>query len=150
MERVLVDSSWNLGGAAGGPRDTATRADERAGSSEARAAERAEAMSARLESRAAARAAQAQARDAARRTRSEAAAALAERDPHRAAAERKRGSGRRDVVRQDRNVSGYATLVDGERIRTLAARGASVAGLAAVFGLGEDEIARVLVANAEG
>ncbi|WP_277980839.1 hypothetical protein [Sphingomonas phyllosphaerae] len=145
----MVDSSWNLGGAAGGRRDAATRADERAGSSEARAAERAEAMSARLESRAATRAAQAQEREAARRTRSDAAAALAERDPHRAAAERKRGSGRRDVVRQDRDVSGYATLVDGERIRTLAARGASVAGLAAVFGLSEDEIARVLVANTE-
>lgn len=149
MERTLVDSSWNIGGAAGERRDARTRADERARSSEARAAARAEAMTARLESRAAAREAQAQEREAARRSRREAAAALAERDPHRAAAERKRGSGRRDVVRQDRDVSRYATLVDGERIRTLASRGASVAGLAAVFGLGEDEIERVLAAAAE-
>ncbi|WP_258047782.1 hypothetical protein [Sphingomonas citri] len=145
----MVDSSWNHGGVAGQRREVATSADERARSSEARAAARAEAMTARLESRAAAREAQAQEREAARRSRREAAAALAERDPHRAAAERKRGSGRRDVVRQDRDVSGYATLVDGERIRTLAARGASVAGLAAVFGLGEDEIARVLAAAEE-
>ena len=151
MEQSLVDSSWNRSGAAAGGerRDARTRADERARLSEARAAARAEAITARLESRAAAREAQAQEREAARRSRREAAAALAERDPHRAAAERKRGSGRRDVVRQDRDVSGYATLVDSERIRTLAARGASAAGLAAVFGISEDEIARVLAAAAE-
>nr|WP_246616866.1 hypothetical protein [Sphingomonas yunnanensis] len=138
-----------MGGAGGERRDAATSADERAGSSEARAAARADAMTARLETRAAAREAQAQEREAARRSRRKTATALAERDPHRAAAERKRGSGRRDVVRQDRDVSGYATLVDSERIRTLAARGASLAGLAAVFGLAEDEVARVLAADAE-
>ncbi|MBW6528805.1 hypothetical protein KZ813_18345, partial [Sphingomonas sp. RHCKR7] len=123
------------------------RAEERARSSEARAAGRAESTAARLEARAAARAAQAQERETARRSRREAAAALAERDPHRAAAERHRGSGRRDVVRQDRDISGYATVVDAERIRTLAARGASVAGLAAVFGLAAEEIERVLAAD---
>jgi hypothetical protein len=151
LEWNVVDSSWGVSAdpTVGTSRDAATRADERVRSSEARAAARAAAMAARLESRAAAREAQAQEREGVRRSRREAAVALAERDPHRAAAERKRGSGRRDVVRQDRDISGYATVVDAERIRTLAARGASIDGLVAVFGVTADEIERVLAANRE-
>jgi hypothetical protein len=38
-------------------------------------------------------------------------------------------------------------VVDEDRIRALAGRGASITGLAAAFGIGEDEVRRVLSAG---
>lgn len=107
-------------------------------------AARTDATVARLEARAAAREAQAREREAMRQSRRQADAALAESDPHRAAAARHRGSGRRDIVREQRDTSGYAIVVDVERIRALARRGAAPTSLAAVFGVPIDEIVRVL------
>lgn len=98
----------------------------------------------RLEARAAVRAEQARARDEARAERRRADAELAERDPHRAAAQRRRGSGRKDIVREDRDTSGYAMVVDRERVRALARRGASSASLAAAFQVPEEEIVALL------
>jgi hypothetical protein len=108
------------------------------------AAPRPDATFARLEARAAAREGQAREREAMRQSRREANAALAEADPHRAAAARHRGSGRRDIVREQRDTSGYAMVVDAEKIRALARRGASTTSLAAVFDVPIDEIMRVL------
>ncbi len=98
----------------------------------------------RLEARAAAREAQAREREAARQARRQADAELAARDPHRAAAQRRRGSGRKDIVREQRDTSGYAVVVDRERVRALARRGASPASLAAAFESSIEEIARLL------
>lgn len=98
----------------------------------------------RLEARAAEREASAQAREQARDQRRAEIAELGAKDPHAAAAQRRRVSGRKDVVREQRDTRSYAVVVDEGRIRTLAQRGASVAGLAAVFGLPAAEIERVL------
>ncbi|TCP30645.1 hypothetical protein [Sphingomonas sp. BK235] len=125
----MVDSSWGQPpaprGEIGAPRGE--RAAERARTAAERIAARATATGERLAARAAARAREAE-----------------ERERARAAAQRHRGSGRRDVVREQRDTSGYAMVVDAARIRALAERGASVAGLAAVFGRAEEEIRRVL------
>lgn len=101
----------------------------------------------RLDARAAARAEQAREREAAREARRKADAELAERDPHRAAAQRRRGSGRKDIVREQRDTSGYAMVVDRERVRALAQRGASPASLAAAFQLPVEEIVALLHAD---
>jgi hypothetical protein len=108
----------------------------------------AEGLLTRIDARAAARQAAAQEREQLRETRRTELAALAEKDPHAAAASRPRGSGRKDVVREQRDTTGYAVVVDEDRIRLLAGRGASVAALAATFGLTADEIERVLNAAA--
>lgn len=102
----------------------------------------------RIDARAAAREAAAQEREQARESRRSELAALAVKDPHAAAASRPRGSGRKDVVREQRDTTGYAIVVDEDRIRLLARRGASTAALAATFGLTADEIERVLNAAA--
>ena len=52
-----------------------------------------------------------------------------------------------DIVREQRDTTGYALVKDAARIRTLAERGASVDGLARVFGLPEDEIERILATS---
>lgn len=103
-------------------------------------------MAQRQEERIARREADLQANEEARARRREQEEQLAATDPHTAAAQRRRGSGRRDVVREQRDTTGYAMVVDGERIRTLAARGASVASLSAVLGMSEDEVQRALAA----
>jgi hypothetical protein len=71
-------------------------------------------------------------------------AALRARDPHAAAAQRQRGSGRKDIVREDRDTTSYRMVTDHARIRTLAARGASAESLADVLGLPIDEVRQVL------
>ena len=101
-------------------------------------------MAERLETRARAREAQAAERERIRRERREAEARLAQSDPHTAAALRRRGSGRKDIVREQRDTTGYAMVVNAERIRKLAARGASVASLSAVLGLSTQEIENAL------
>jgi hypothetical protein len=144
----MVDKSW--GGDTSATfriRTNATpeqRAAERARAREQRASERAGAMSDRLEARSAAREAEMAQREQARTERREAEARLAEGDPHAAAAQRRRGSGRKDIVREDRDTSGYATVANGGRIRELVKRGASVASLAEVLGLTVEDIERAL------
>ena len=140
----MVDKSWGVGNTTGfRVRSNATideRAAERAKAREARAAERSEAMTQRLEARAVNRAADTSANEQARIERRKAEVAAAARDPHAAAAMRHRSSGRNDVVREQRDTRSYATVVDIGRIRELARRGASVAGLAGAFGISEQEI----------
>ncbi len=48
---------------------------------------------------------------------------------------------------EERDTRGYRTVVDEDRIRTLAKRGASVAGLAGAFGLSVAEVEAVLAAG---
>lgn len=98
----------------------------------------------RLEARAAEREAQAREREAVRQARRQADVELTATDPHRAAAQRHRGSGRRDIVREQRDTTSYTMIVDADRIRTLARRGASPSSLASVFNLSVEEIADVL------
>ena len=140
----MVDKSWGVGGSTSfRVRSNATideRAAERAKAREARAAERSEAMTQRLEARAVNRAADTSANEQARIERRKAEVATAARDPHAAAAMRHRSSGRNDVVREQRDTRSYATVVDIGRIRELARRGASVAGLAGAFGISEQEV----------
>jgi hypothetical protein len=125
--------------------DTHTdRAAARARAREARAAERADGMTQRLEERAVSREAEVAAREVARATRRQSEQQAAAADPHAAAAERHRSSGRKDVVREERDTRSYKTVVDERRIRELAHRGASVSGLAAAFGISTDEVERVL------
>ena len=140
----MVDKSWGVGGSTGfRVRSNATideRAAERAKAREARAAERSEAMTQRLQARAVNRAADTSANEQAKIERRKAEVAAAARDPHAAAAMRHRSSGRNDVVREQRDTRSYATVVDIGRIRELARRGASVAGLAGAFGISEQEV----------
>ena len=93
-----------------------------------------------LEQRAAERAAAREARRAEEQK-------LAEGDPHAAAAQRRRGSGRKDVVREQRDTRGYTTVVDVARMRELAKRGASVTGLAGAFGVSVEEVEAALAAT---
>ena len=102
-------------------------------------------MAARLEARAKAREAEAAERERIRQERREAEAKLAQSDPHTAAAQRRRGSGRKDIVREQRDTSGYTMVVDAARIRKLADRGASVESLATVLGVSVQEIKDALI-----
>ena len=144
----MVDKSWSNAGTTGfrirtndSPKE---REAERARAREERARARGDTMAERLEARARAREEQAAERERIRQERRDAEAKLALSDPHKAAAQRRRGSGRKDIVREQRDTSNYAMIVDAGRIRMLAARGASVASLAAVFSLTEDQIAEAL------
>ncbi|MBB4155333.1 hypothetical protein GGQ80_003253 [Sphingomonas jinjuensis] len=109
-----------------------------------RASGGAEGLLTRIDARAAAREAAAVEREQQREARRTELAALAEKDPHAAAASRQRGSGRKDVVREQRDTTGYSVVVDEDRIRLLARRGASLAALAATFGLTGDAIEGIL------
>lgn len=149
--RTVVDESWGVSAPPGlgvrrndGPAD---RAAERARAREIRARERADAMALRLAARAAGRDTDLAAREEERIARREQERLAATGDPHAAAAARRRSSGRKDVVREHRDTRAYATVVDEDRIRALAGRGASITGLAAAFGIGEDEVRRVLSAG---
>lgn len=144
----MADKSW---GASPSPpfrirsnESAGDRAAARAAAREARAGDRDAAMAARQEERAARRTADTTAREAAREQRRTEEERHAAADPHGAAARRHRGSGRKDVVREQRDTRGYATVVDAERIRTLAKRGASVTGLAGAFGVPVETIEAVL------
>lgn len=150
----MVDDSWGVTPPKGGLRirtndSLEDRAAARALARAARAGEREALMASRLEARAASRERDIAAREAERAARREAETAAAARDPHAAAAKRHRGSGRKDVVREQRDTRGYTTVVDEGRIRALAKRGASVGGLAATFGITEGEIRTILAAEAE-
>ena len=157
----MVDKSWGAGPSApvtttSGFRvrsnDTLSeRAAARAKAREDRLRERDAVMAQRLEARAADREADTAARERARVERREAeiaaaAAAAHAPDPHAAAANRHRGSGRKDVVREQRDTRAYTTIVDGGRMRELARRGASVSGLAGAFAVSEEEVRRILEA----
>jgi hypothetical protein len=146
--RSVVDKSWGEAAGSGFKVRTNQSPDERAaGRAQARAAratEKVDGLAARLDARAAARDAVAREREEARQSRREAEAALAASDPHKAAAQRRRGSGRKDIVREQRDTSGYTMVVDADRIRTLAKRGATVAGLAAAFSRSVEEIEQML------
>ncbi|OWK30030.1 hypothetical protein [Sphingomonas dokdonensis] len=147
----MVDKSW------GGPPlsnvrvrtndSLEERAARRARERENRAQSRDTGMAERLEARAKAREAGAAERERIRQERREAEAKLAQSDPHTAAAQRRRGSGRKDIVREERDTTGYAMVVDPARIRTLADRGASVDSLAAVLGLSVQEIKDALASG---
>ena len=65
-----------------------------------------------------------------------------------AAPSRPRRSGRKDVVREQRDTRAYRTVIDVDRMRALAARGASVTGLAGAFGISVEEVERLLSAAA--
>lgn len=147
----MVDKSWGVPGASDlrvrTNRSPAERADDRARARDARIATRDDGLAARLEARAAQREAEKVAREAARTARREEEQRLAASDPHKAALQRRRGSGRKDIVREDRDTTGYAMVVDAQRIRTLAARGASVESLAAVFNMPVAEIERALAGS---
>lgn len=144
----MVDKSWGVSSSPSfrvrtnaGPDD---RAAERAKAREVRAKERAETMTQRLEARATSREAEVTAREQARIERREHDRQSASGDPHAAAANRRRPSGRKDVIREQRDTRSYATLVDAGRIRELARRGASITGLAGAFGITPDEVRSVL------
>jgi hypothetical protein len=149
--RHLVDKSWGVGPTTPfrvrSNASPGARATERAQARAARAAERITDTERRLEARAGTREAEAAAREQARTARREAEQQAAARDPHSREARTPRGSGRKDVVREQRDTRGYTTLVDADRIRTLAKRGASITGLAGAFGISEDEVAAVLAAG---
>ncbi len=105
---------------------------------------RADATTQRLEARAASRDADVALREQARADRRAQEEQRAAADPHAAAAARHRSSGRKDVVREQRDTRSYTTLVDAERIRELARRGASLTGLAGAFGLTAADVQAIL------
>ncbi|WP_454279322.1 hypothetical protein [Sphingomonas sp. Marseille-Q8236] len=149
----MVDDSWGVTPPKGGLRirtndSLEDRAAARARAREARAGDRASAMTARIEARAAFRERETAAREADRTARREAEMVAAAKDPHAVAAKRHRTSGRKDVVREQRDTRGYATVVDEGRIRELAKRGASLSGLAGAFGITEDAIQDILASEA--
>lgn len=101
----------------------------------------------RLEARAASRDAETATREQARVDRRVEEERQAAADPHAAAASRHRSSGRKDVVREQRDTRSYKTLVDADRIRELARRGASLTGLAGAFGLTAADVQAILDAT---
>lgn len=56
----------------------------------------------------------------------------------------KTGGDDRGVVQRPRDTRGYRTVVDADRIRELAKRGASLAGLAGAFGVSVEEVEAAL------
>jgi nitroimidazol reductase NimA-like FMN-containing flavoprotein (pyridoxamine 5'-phosphate oxidase superfamily) len=149
----MVDNSWGVTPPRGGLRvrtndSLEERAAARAKAREARAGERSTLMAGRMEARAALRERETLAREAERAARREAEEAAAAKDPH-AAAKRHRTSGRKDVVREQRDTRGYTTVVDEGRIRELSKRGASLSGLAAAFGITAEEVGRILATAEE-
>ena len=148
----MVDDSWGVTPPRGGLRvrtndSLEERAAARAKAREARAADRGALMAERMEARAAFRERETLARETERAARREAEEAAAARDPHAAAAKRHRTSGRKDVVREQRDTRGYTTVVDAGRIRELSKRGASLSGLAAAFGITPEEVAHILATD---
>ncbi|MET4896243.1 hypothetical protein RN629_03600 [Sphingomonadaceae bacterium jetA1] len=149
----MVDDSWGVSRPNGGLRvrtngSLEERAAARARARDERAAARSSLMAERIDARAAFRARETETRERERIERREQEMAAAARDPHAVAAKRHRTSGRKDVVREQRDTRGYATLVDEGRIRELAKRGASLGGLASAFGIAQDEVEAIL-ASAE-
>lgn len=125
-----MDSSWNRPGQTPLARsaDQERRTTERQAASEQRAQER----------------------DAARNARFEQRAAAAE--ERRAATPRRRASGaiaRTGEAIVARDTRAYRTVVDTRRIRELARRGASTAGLAAAFGITIAEVEAALTETSD-
>lgn len=145
----MVNKSWGTGSPGFRVRTNLTldeRAAERAAARAARAAERSEANATRSEQQSARRDGELRRREQERQARREEEERAAAIDPHAAAARRPRSSGRKDVVRDQRDTRGYATVVDRRRIRELASRGASTGGLAAAFGISIEEVEQALAA----
>ena len=145
----MVDKSWGTPSPSADFRVRSNlsledRAAERAAAREARARDRAGDMEQRLKERLESREVEMREREQAREARREEEQKLAEGDPHAAAAQRRRGSGRKDVVREQRDTRGYTTVVDVARMRELAKRGASVSGLAGAFGISVEEVEAAL------
>ena len=145
----MVDKSWGAAPSTPSFRvrtndSPEQRAAERARAREARSRDRAAAMEQRLETRALERETDIRTREDARAARRSEEERKAEGDPHAAAAQRRRGSGRKDVVREQRDTRGYTTVVDIGRMRELAKRGASIAGLAGAFGITEADVEAAL------
>jgi hypothetical protein len=146
---IVVDKSWGTPSPSADFRVRSNltleqRAAERAAAREARTRERAGDIEQRLKERLASREAEMREREQAREARREEEQRLAEGDPHAAAAQRRRGSGRKDVVREQRDTRGYATVVDIARMRELAKRGASLTGLAGAFGISVEAVEAAL------
>jgi hypothetical protein len=143
----MVDKSWGVAGATGvraETNDLGRRHTDRADARASRSTDRAAAMARRQEERAARRDADTQVRDQERAQRHEEQQQAAATDPHAAAAQRRRASGRRDLVREQRDTSGYTMTIDADRLRALAGRGASVASLSSVFGITAEEVEQAL------
>jgi hypothetical protein len=145
----VVDKSWGTPSPSAGFRirtndSPEQRAAARAEARDARLCERGKASAQQLKDRAAARETNIREREAAREARRAREQDAATGDPHAAAAARRRGSGRKDVVREQRDTRAYTTLVDVDRVRALAKRGASVTGLAGAFGITEVEVEHIL------
>ena len=133
--------------------DVTQRAERRAEERAQRAKERAEAADLRAQARATRRDDAARERESARETRSlqEPRMPIRTRDAgggDTAAPSRPRRSGRKDVVREQRDTRAYRTVINVDRMRALAARGASVTGLAGAFGVSVEEIEQFLSAAA--
>lgn len=148
---MMVDKSWGPSASPGFSVRTNLTLDERAAARararDLRTVERSEASAERLKSAASKREADLQERERARQARQEEEMRRVATDPHAAAAKRHRSSGRKDVVREQRDTRGYTTIVDRQRICELAKRGASVPGLAAAFGVSLDEIEQALASG---
>jgi hypothetical protein len=145
-----MDKSWGGSSSSLRVRSNASledRASERARARDERAKLRSEAMAQRSEARGATRDADIAARERARIERRESEQQASQGDPHAAAARRHRSSGRKDVVREQRDTRSYTTVVDASRIRELAKRGASISGLAGAFGISHEEVEEVLRAS---
>lgn len=134
----VVDKSWGVP-----TREPGDQRTDPLASREHRSAERLKAFDDRAQVRAAERQAAAQERERARDARrQDEQARRAEGTADRPS--RARRSGRTDVVRVQRDTSGYQTVKDVERMRELAKRGASVTGLAEAFGLSVEEVEHAL------
>ena len=128
--------------------DRERRAQERAVSAEARIAARAAARDAASQAREAARTARRVEEDARLATRRTAMATVAAEEP--AAPRRRRATGaiaRTGLPTEERDTRNYRTVVDEDRIRALARRGASVGGIAGAFGLSIEAVEAVLAAG---
>lgn len=144
----MVDKSWGVAGSTGlkvrSNLSLEERAAKRAEARGERAAGHSDGMAQRLEARAALREKAALEREQTRQARREEDARLTAIDPHTAAERRKRGSGRKDIVREQRDTSGYTIVVNPARLRALMERGASRAALSATFNLSAEEIEQML------
>ena len=158
-----MSDGWPSGGRGTGPLMPGTadraakRAEERANGREQRAKERLAASEQRSESRAAQRDLQSQERERARESRrieeDQRIKARLDAPPTNDVEALKISKRRRsgalarsgEESKTDRDTRSYKTIVDTARIRTLADRGASVAGLAGAFGITIEEVEAALL-----
>ncbi|KQM49177.1 hypothetical protein ASE69_10315 [Sphingomonas sp. Leaf208] len=161
-----MTDGWPSGGRGTGPLTpgaadrAAKRAEERANGREQRAKERLAASEQRSESRAAQRDLQSQERERAREDRrieeDQRIKARLDAPPTNDVEALKISKRRRsgalarsgEESKTDRDTRSYKTIVDTVRIRTLADRGASVAGLAGAFGITIEEVEAALLETA--